>query len=58
MAETVIYECSECGANDSDRGINDRAPLALVCWRCSAGSKMSVNDQLSRQIGMIQKQKG
>lgn len=52
-SRAVYYQCTECGERDSDRGIYDPPPAAIICWNCRAGSKMSIHDQVLREIGMI-----
>ena len=56
MARTH-YQCtnSDCRATDMDRGANAslQPPPALICWRCKSGSGMSIEQQLTRHIGML-----
>jgi hypothetical protein len=48
------YECTECGAEDSDREVYGTAPLVLVCWNCRAGARMTIPEQAARREGMVQ----
>lgn len=48
------YKCTECGAQDSDREMYTPAPLALACWNCKAGIRMSVPEQVAHSVGMLQ----
>lgn len=35
-SKVTRYKCEDpdCGAKDSDRGVNGTAPAVLVCWKC------------------------
>lgn len=40
------YQCQQCGAEDSDSGVNLPAPKMLICWSCKAGREQG-------SIGML-----
>lgn len=54
MAHTETkYKCTQCGAEDLDRGTYGTGPMALVCWNCGAGTKMQVPQQTQAGVGML-----
>lgn len=47
------YQCRSCDSVDSDHQENTPPPQALVCWNCGAGSRLSIPEQVARQVGML-----
>jgi len=49
------YQCTnpECLAEDTDRGTNNPAPVALNCHKCRAGHDLTIPEMLSRGVGML-----
>lgn len=52
VTETT-YRCTECNAEDHDRGTNLPAPQFLVCWNCDAGRGVEPSEMIRRRKGMF-----
>jgi hypothetical protein len=57
MAKTlkeVKFICTKCGAEDTGRFYpSETTPPAINCWKCHAGYQKSMEDMITRNIGMF-----
>lgn len=48
------YKCTQCGAEDTDKVFDNESPVAVVnCWKCHAGLRVPIADQLEQRKGML-----
>ena len=47
------YRCSNCGAEDKDRGTSPPVPMVLNCYQCKAGYHKDISEMLATRLGMF-----